>query len=477
MFKLMKYMAIVAILLQGCASPEVKDSGKSYLKVELNKQKRYKTKIKPNFYYMSLKIEPKMVYNLMSLDNINELASLFGSNVKSIFCTVTPIINGNKEKTTTLFKLAYNNKKWQTEIIDSIYTNKVLLNQNTKMELQFNYYYSNKIDVSKITDTLELKSDILPKKVVNLINNNLDNLVNDKLSSDIQDKSTYKFNPIRNKVSFKEFDVKDSRNKVISKIRCKVQLFDSITSDANKVTKNFKKTPYRAGKLSPLSVMKSTDSNYMAFLETKYLVSNNLIYRNSQGLKKECHHILDILGTELHFNKFDTLHAMRELLSKGNFTKDEKLYTSGCLKESQFSILKKMGIPLNPPIDDLNINKTDLKYLIQVALKNDTHRDSVEKLFENSIILSNGNSKIDMNISQFITYIKNKNYKHGGDYKYGSNSIKGLAFKDSLNNIYRISFIQLQPHQKIAKVIISNLSRDDIYYGGEKLKQLDKHKS
>ena len=322
---------------------------------KLSKVEHFKENPLGYYYYGQLLIEPELSMNAVkgeaSKSLLEHVAELFHDHRKNFGLSVTPVVDGITLPDVILFTYAYDSttQSWTTTLNENPRTGMVLLTPSTELQFKFKYISINKRDFSKIKNITNLfngGSWILSKASQPMINM-IGGRIGDILSNSVATSVTNAFVPVRDGVKSVDYEIQTKDAKVLAKVKFSVKLSSSVVS--GQVDVNHMNAIPKADKFTnPLNVMRTNiTSGYSLYDDLNRAIPLNRFsqLKDARDFRDMCRNVLNALDT-YGLNQFDKLNAFSQILDTTDFTRNPKLYTSGCLLNHEKHRLKEMGIPL-----------------------------------------------------------------------------------------------------------------------------------
>ena len=415
----MVWSVVCLAVLQGCLGgnpkpskpkQEVKDK-KTTVSIplgiginQIGKIEKYAQHPNGYYYYGQLLIEPSLkklaVSGPESKTFLSHVAELFHEHKKDFGLSVTPIIDGVTLPDIILFTYSYNSstKNWTSTLNRNPRTGMVLLTPSTELKLKFRYISINSRDFSTIQNLTELFTGgnwILSASSRPMIDKVIGS-ISTILSSSVSSSVTHTFMPVQDRVKSLTYQINTKNHDELANVKFSVVLLSSVV-DGHIVDNDMNKIPHADNFMNPLKTIKmdlNSEFTLYDLLDKREALNRFSQIKNPAYFRDKCRSILNnIEGYGL--NQFDRLNAFSQILNLTDFSRDPKLYTSGCLTTSEFERLESMKIPIVAPpapvshhvlIDEQTLNS--LIGYMKSPKANIGHKGELLKLFSSTVLLT-----------------------------------------------------------------------------------------
>jgi hypothetical protein len=373
---------------------------------------RYNIQPRGYYYYGQVLIEPKLTMHALSGPEaqtfLSHVSRLFQEKRKNFGLSVTPIIDGHRFPDIVLFTYAYDSstQTWTTTFNEEPRTAMTLLKADTTLSFELKYTSIDGRTFNQIKEltksiyggTMLLSGTSLP--VIDLIADKVSGILSHAQSSS----TTLYFSPILDHKKSVNYHISTNDGKELATVKFSLLLRDSVITGAV-VDSQINTIPQVDNLTNPLNLVQTHINDTLTLndrLQREASIATFFQIQDPSQFRNKCREILDKLET-YGLNMFDRYNAFSQILEGTDFLQNRKLYESGCLTQSKLNILRKMGIPFNPPPspiqprveigDELlkNFGRYMLNPIANVGFKSD-----LLKLFSDTVIV-NGTELMDFN--------------------------------------------------------------------------------
>lgn len=414
--------ALTLIVVGGCSSPI--DTGETpnnteVLGVNIRKDIpdiKYQTPPKPEYFYGTLVVEPRILKNNFDEESSSELLryfqKAFSNKSKQFSITLNPKVDSTNLPTIPLFSYTYKSKNnsWETKTSQVYYSPLIKMSNQTAFDYSVEFYDSQNTDLL-ISDAIESGlslathlnagnwvisplSEPIVNESVGILESQIEKQFGKSRSSQVEGSIRPAFNGLKSQTLV----MLDGSDNKIAEVKISVLITNKILGSQisdDHLSKNVNNlVPIMDKHPDPLTSIRINGRDQRTIKEDLNSSINQLVNEdNPEQFAQTCHMILDNLQTKYALNYFDSINAMRFVLKPTNFTRFSGLYNSNCLSKSDFDLLAQMGVPLLPEFSSANdpLNKEQLDLIGNFSRSPVDYinaKDQLSSEFDNNLYLT-----------------------------------------------------------------------------------------